>query len=66
MHSVVVEFDDERALEDAIAHIWDRLGVTGELIRQRLPEGRYRLEVVSEKALQKSSLEKIGGRLIED
>lgn len=66
MQSVVLEFDDERALDEAIAHIWDKLAVFGELVRQRLPEGTFRLEVISEKPLQRSSLEKVGGRIREE
>jgi hypothetical protein len=66
MHTVILEFEDERALDEAVAHIWDKLGVTGEIVRTRLPEGRFRLEIVSEKTLHKSTLEKIGGRLVED
>jgi len=65
MQSLVLEFEDERALDEAIAHIWDKLGVSGEMLRQRLPEGRFRLEIVAEKTLHRSSLDKIGGRIVE-
>lgn len=66
MQSVILEFDDERTLEEAITHVWEKLGVTGELVRQQLPEGRFRLEIVSEKTLRRDTLDKIGGRLVED
>ncbi len=66
MQSVVLEFEDERALDAAITQVWEKLAVTGELLRQRLPEGRFRLEIVSEKNLRRDALEKLGGRLIED
>jgi len=66
MQSIVLEFDDPRALDEAIAHIWDRLGATGELSTQKLPEGRLRLEIVSEKPLRANTLEKLGGRLVQE
>ena len=66
MQSIVLEFDNRRALDEAIAHVWDRLAVTGELSTQRLPEGRFRLEIVSEKPLRGSTLEKVGGRVVEE
>ncbi len=65
MQCVTLEFDDERAVAEAEAHLWDRLGVTGEVLRRPLPEGRFRLEVIAEKTIQKATLEKIGGRLVE-
>lgn len=66
MQSVTLEFEDERALEEAITHVWEKLGVTGEVMRQKLPEGRFRLEIVSEKTLRRDTLEKMGGRMVED
>ena len=66
MQSIVLEFDSQRALDEAVAHVWDKLGVTGELASQRLPEGRFRLEIISEKPLRGSTLEKVGGRVVED
>lgn len=66
MQSMVLEFDDARALEEAVNHIWDKLGTTGELATQKLPEGRLRLQIISEKPLRASTLEKLGGRLVEE
>ncbi len=65
MQSIVLEFDNQRAVDEAIAIIWDRLGVTGELSTQRLPEGRIRLEILSEKPLRANTLDKLGGRIVE-
>ena len=66
MQTVTLEFEDERTLDEAITHLWEKLGVTGELTRQKLPEGRFRLEIVAEKGLHRSTLEKIGGRVVAD
>lgn len=65
MQSIVLEFDNQHALDEAVTHVWDKLGVTGELSCQRLPEGRLRLEIISEKPLRGSTLEKVGGRVVE-
>ncbi len=65
MHTVVLEFDERRAVDSAVEHLWDKLNVSGELLVRHLPEGRFRLEVICEKTLQKASIEKLGGRLIE-
>ncbi len=65
MQSVVLEFENERALQEALVHIWERLGVSGELMTQRMPEGHFRMEVVSEKPIRGATLEKIGGRVLE-
>ena len=66
MQSIVLEFDNARAAQEALHHLWDRLEVSGEVLTQPLPEGRIRLEVVSEKPLRAGTLEKLGGRLVED
>ncbi len=66
MQSVVLEFDSRRGLDDAVTHLWDQVGMSGELVSQRLPEGRYRLEIVSEKPLRGPTLEKAGGRVVAD
>jgi hypothetical protein len=65
MQCLTLEFEDDRTLAEAEAHLWDRLSLGGELLRRRTPDGRYRLEVISEKPIQKTTLEKIGGRLVE-
>ena len=66
MQSLVLEFEDRRALDEAVAHLWDRVGMSGELVSQRLAEGRYRLEVIAEKPLRGPTLEKAGGRVVAD
>lgn len=66
MQSIVLEFDNLRALEEAMAHVWDKLAVTGEVSSHPRPEGKFRLEIVSEKPIRGSTLEKVGGRIVED
>jgi hypothetical protein len=64
MHTLVLEFDDAHALEDALQHLWDRLGITGEVLVQRVSEACWRLELVAEQTVRSSTLEKIGGRVV--
>lgn len=63
---MVLEFEGRRQLDEAITHLWDRVGMSGELVSQRMPDGRYRLEVISEKPLRGPTLEKAGGRVVAD
>ncbi len=64
MYTLVLEFDGQRALEEALQHLWDRLGVTGEMLAQRVSDDCWRLEIVAEQAIRPSTLEKIGGRTV--
>ena len=65
MQTVVMEFDSERKLEEAMHQLWDQAGVTGEMVAHRLQDGLWRLEVVAEQALRPAALEKTGGRLVQ-
>jgi hypothetical protein len=65
MQSIVLEFDTEAALQEAVRHVWEKLATSGEAVTQRLPEGGFRLEIVAEKPLKTTTLDKLGGRLVE-
>ncbi len=65
MQTVVLEFDDERSLREAVDHLWRKLRVTGELNVQALGKGSWRLEIIAEKGLRPNTLEKLKGRLVE-
>lgn len=66
MQSVVLEFETEAAMQDALRHVWDKLAVSGEAIAQQLPEGGFRLEIVSERPLKANTLDKLGGKQVKD
>lgn len=66
MQTFSLEFDTSADLDEGIRHLWDRLAVTGELMAKPLPEGRWRLQVVSEKPVRAATLEKLRGRRVED
>jgi hypothetical protein len=61
-----MEFDRLQDLEEAERHLWERLGVTGEIACRPLPDGRWRMDVVSEKPLRGATLEKLKGRVVEE
>ncbi len=65
MQVVTLEFENEKSLNEALDHLWNRLGITGELSVKPLSGGVYRLEIASERGLRPNTLEKIGGRLVE-
>jgi hypothetical protein len=56
--SVVVEAD---ALEDAMQRIWDTLMVRGEM-QVRAMDGKFRIDVISERDLTPAQLEKLPGK----
>jgi hypothetical protein len=66
MQSIVLEFDTEAEMEDALRHVWEKLAVSGEAVAQQLPEGGFRLEIVSEKPIKANTLDKLGGRQVKD
>ena len=66
MTTVTYEFDNEADLNDALAHLWDRLGISGEVSVRPLGEGSFRMEIVAEKTLRPATLEKLRGRRIEE
>ncbi len=66
MQSIVLEFETEAAMREALRHVWEKLAVSGEAVAQQLPEGGYRLEIVAEKPLKASTMDKLGGKLVKD
>lgn len=59
MQYLTFEFDNEKEMRDLIKKLWDHYGVTGEVHVRPLSDGRWRLQVHSEKELRESSLEKL-------
>lgn len=65
MRYLVFEFDSENEMEEVAKKLWDHYNVTGEMGMRRNSSGRWRLEVVSEKDLRESSLEKFAQYRVE-
>jgi hypothetical protein len=66
MTTITYEFDNQADLDDALAHLWDRLAISGEVSVRPLAEGAFRLEIVAEKTLRPATLEKLRGRRIDE
>lgn len=58
MQTLVLEFENEKDLRDTAKKLWEGLKVTGEMGVKPLANGRWRLEVNSEKELREATLEK--------
>ncbi len=61
MHSFAFEFENEADLRETAKKLMDDLDVTGEINIKPLGEGRWRMEVNSERELRESTLEKLKG-----
>jgi len=57
--SFVLELEDKDSLDRVMSRLWKGLGITGEMSAEPLVDGRWRLEVNSEKDLRRSTLEKL-------
>ncbi len=66
MQNVVLEFSDRKVLDEAVRHIWDRLAISGEISIAPREDGGWRLEIVSEKPIRPNTVDKLGGRIVED
>ncbi len=56
-----ITVDTKEQLEDVKTRLWDKLGVRGEIQVRRL-DGKYRIDVISERDLAPSQLEKLPGK----
>ena len=58
MQYLAFEFDNEKEMRDTAKRLWEQYGVSGETSMRPLGNGRWRLEITSEKDLRDSTLEK--------
>lgn len=65
LQHLVFEFDKEADMRDLARRLWDHYKITGEMHIQPLPNGRWRLQVYSEKPLRESTLEKYAAFRVE-
>lgn len=60
MQSFVLEVKDDGDLEKVVARLWSRLAITGEMGIQQIGNGRWKIEVCSEKALASDAFGDLG------
>lgn len=65
MHLLVMEFDNDKHLQEAIDHLWKKLKISGELNVRALGKGGWRLELLAEKPVRAVTIEKLQGRVVE-
>ncbi len=65
MQHLVFEFPTEKEMRDTVNKLWDGHGVSGEMQIRPQKDGKWRLEVYSEKDLRDSTLEKFATYRIE-
>ena len=64
IQSFGLEFDTEEEMLETAKKLWNVHKVTGEMEMVALPNGKWRLNIQSEKQLRDSTLEKLNGRLV--
>jgi hypothetical protein len=65
MQSIEFEFETELELRETVNKLWDTMGVSGELSIRPMTNGRWRMEITSEKEVKESTLEKFAKFRIE-
>lgn len=63
---ITFEFESEKELRETVKKFWDGLNVSGELAVRPLGNGRWRLEIMAEKDLRESTLEKFAQYRVEN
>lgn len=65
MQYLVFEFDTKKDLDDTTVKLWNQYGVSGEMAIRPLGNGRWRLELNTEKDIRESTLEKFTAYRVE-
>ena len=58
MQYLAFEFDSEKDMRETVKKLWDVHNVSGELSIRPVANNRWRVDVISEKELRESTLEK--------
>lgn len=59
--SFALEFADEPTMRKAVEKLWDKHEISGELEIRPLDDGKWRLQVHSEKQIRDATIESLGG-----
>lgn len=65
MQHLVFEFPSEKEMRETVQKLWDGHSVTGEMAIRPVKDGKWRLEVYSEKDLRDSTLDKFSTHRVE-
>lgn len=61
MQHFSITVDTKEQLDDVKSRLWDKMGVRGELQIRQL-DGKYRVDVISERDIPPGQLEKLPGK----
>lgn len=64
IHSFALEIDTRKELDQAIKHLWEKLGITGEIEAAPLEDGRWLLTVHSERAVRDATIDALPGKRV--
>lgn len=56
MQHLVFEFQTEEQMRSIVHHLWEKIGVSGELDVRPIKDGKWRCQIYSEKELKESVL----------
>ena len=68
MFAAVIEFSAHKDAEKAMNRLWDKAKAGdfyGEVQLHQMPEGVWRLEILSERAPRHDLIERLGGRVLD-
>ncbi|MFZ5814563.1 MAG: hypothetical protein ACOY93_04610 [Bacillota bacterium] len=65
MQHLVFEFPTEKEMRETVHKLWETHNVSGEMQIRPLKDGKWRVEVYSEKELRDSTLEKFAAYRVE-
>lgn len=58
MQNLSFEFESEKEMRETVKKLWDTHNVSGEMAIRPIGNGRWRIDLTSEKELRDSTLEK--------
>lgn len=65
MQQLTFEFESEQDMRETVNKLWEGLGATGEMQIRPAGNGRWRVELNTEKELRESALEKFAAFRVE-
>ncbi len=65
VYTIAYEFETEEEMRLVADQLWNKHGITGEFEMYQSPNGKFRLQIYSEKQIRDGVLEKIPGKAVQ-
>ncbi|MDI9484181.1 MAG: hypothetical protein QM372_01755 [Bacillota bacterium] len=65
MYSIAFEFETEKDMQRVADQLWNKHGITGEFEMYPTNDGRFRLQINSEKQIRANILDKLPGKVVQ-